>query len=580
MENNLDILENIMKPYFDKKKEIESAPIALENDKSETRLKIQEMKTERINKRKELEIELENLRVRRKVAIEDFKEKKEIEIDEYISESLNTDSNFFASYGSMLRKDLEQEYDKKLKELEADFNAKEESLINEITNLKMVSEEERTEKQSLENLNNKSDYSRVDLRELVEIKNSLRKQLFAEQKRLNKDLLELKPQQELYEQTALELKQRKQEFNEIMDKLSNFKYEYNDQNQVINSDEWRRLYEESNEISKGNQDLTQILSEQISVIHQLNDINKSLEKIDEYLGLTELTKEEISAVMMSMTPWEKEEYNRRKDIQNNVNNENVAEPEEDLGVIDSSDVIEINDPVVSKYEEKNGNVVVDKYSDLLKTIYNDVVKKANNLKSVKLNGSKEKLGENEYYISSKKDNGNYEVNGTVNLKQEDGIMLPCGEYVYDENINEAVDNLFNKTKGRSYIVKETGKEYNLSKTAIENFKSKIKKCSTIKLIKEKKIGKLDLLRVFGKRKADEIVKEIEIGEIKDNNLPEGDYINRNELIVAMDNLFTTKKLDWLKNLTDTLKDKKDELVQKLKKDDSSMELEKENVKQK
>ncbi|MBE6139073.1 MAG: hypothetical protein E7174_01010 [Firmicutes bacterium] len=556
MENNLDILENIMKPYFDKKKEIESATIALENDKSETRLKIQEMKTERINKRKELEIELENLRVRRKVAIEDFKEKKEIEIDEYISESLNTDSNFFASYGSMLRKDLEQEYDKKLKELETDFDAKEESLINQITNLKMVSEEERTEKQSLENLNNKSDYNRVDLRELVEIKNSLRKQLFAEQKRLNKDLLELKPQQELYEQTALELKQRKQEFNEIMDKLSNFKYEYNDQNQVINSDEWRRLYEESNEISKGNQDLTQTLSEQISVIHQLNDINKSLEKIDEYLGLTELTKEE---------------YNRRKDIQNNVNNENVIEPEEDLGVIDSSDVIEINDPVASKYEEKNGNVVVDKYSDLLKTIYNDVVEKANNLKSVKLNGSKEKLGENEYYISSKKDNGNYEVNGTVNLKQEDGIMLPCGEYVYDENINEAVDNLFNKTKGRSYIVKETRKEYNLSKTAIENFKSKIKKCSTIKLIKEKKIGKLDLLRVFGKRKADEIVKEIEIGEIKDNNLPEGDYINRNELIVAMDNLFTTKKLDWLKNLTDTLKDKKD---------DSSMELEKENVKQK
>lgn len=546
MENNLDILENIMKPYFDKKKEIESAPIALENDKSETRLKIQEMKTERINKRKELEIELENLRVRRKVAIEDFKEKKEIEIDEYISESLNTDSNFFASYGSMLRKDLEQEYDKKLKELEADFNAKEESLINEITNLKMVSEEERTEKQSLENLNNKSDYSRVDLRELVEIKNSLRKQLFAEQKRLN-----------------FELKQQKNYFEDIMSKLSNFKYEYNDQQQVINGADWRALYENSNETSV-----------------EIGKIKAALEKIDEYLGLTELTKEEISAVMMSMTPWEKEEYNRRKDIQNNVNNENVAEPEEDLGVIDSSDVIEINDPVVSKYEEKNGNVVVDKYSDLLKTIYNDVVKKANNLKSVKLNGSKEKLGENEYYISSKKDNGNYEVNGTVNLKQEDGIMLPCGEYVYDENINEAVDNLFNKTKGRSYIVKETGKEYNLSKTAIENFKSKIKKCSTIKLIKEKKIGKLDLLRVFGKRKADEIVKEIEIGEIKDNNLPEGDYINRNELIVAMDNLFTTKKLDWLKNLTDTLKDKKDELVQKLKKDDSSMELEKENVKQK
>lgn len=35
MENNLEILENIMKPYFDKKKEIENVPVELQKEKDE-----------------------------------------------------------------------------------------------------------------------------------------------------------------------------------------------------------------------------------------------------------------------------------------------------------------------------------------------------------------------------------------------------------------------------------------------------------------------------------------------------------------------------------------------------------------
>ena len=58
MENNLEILENIMKPYFDKKKEIDNVPVALENEKNEQANKIREMKAKRIGKRKELEEEL------------------------------------------------------------------------------------------------------------------------------------------------------------------------------------------------------------------------------------------------------------------------------------------------------------------------------------------------------------------------------------------------------------------------------------------------------------------------------------------------------------------------------------------
>ena len=65
MENNLEILENIMKPYFDKKKEIENVPVDLQNEKDEASNKLREMKNERTGKRKELEKE-------RKVVLEEI----------------------------------------------------------------------------------------------------------------------------------------------------------------------------------------------------------------------------------------------------------------------------------------------------------------------------------------------------------------------------------------------------------------------------------------------------------------------------------------------------------------------------
>lgn len=533
MKNNLEVLEEIMKPYFDKKKEIESAPIVLENEKSTYASKIHDLKTERISKRKELEDELENLKARSKVVIEDYKEKMNREIEEYISKAMDTNSNFFAGYGSMLRKDLEQEYSKKLKELEASFKEKEQAMIAEINSLKIVSEDEKNEKQALDLLDKKTDYSKVDLRELFEIKGNLRKQLIAEQKRLN-----------------FELKQQQINFDSAMLKLDAFKYEYNDQQQVINGAEWRKIYESSNEISD-----------------KMNEIRNALKKVEEYLNLTEPTKEETAAVMMSMTHWEKAEYDRRKDISSNSDgeyNNNYDDLIDETRKIDE-DMVEINDPVISKYEEKDGNIVVDDMENLLKTIYNEVVKEAMKLNSVKISESKEKLGKDEYYISSKKDDEDYKVNGTVNFSNDESIKLPCGEYINSDDINEALKNLFNKTKGRTYIVKETGKEYKISRLTVEKLKQKLKKCSTIKLVKEKKISKLDLLKVFGKQKSDSIVKEVEIGQLKDSKLAEGDYINRNELIANLDNLFTNKKLDWLRNFSDTLKSKKDSFLDKFKK---------------
>ena len=527
MENNLEILERIMKPYFDKKADIENVPVALENEKNETVNKIREMKAERIGKRKELETELENLRSRREVALKDFKEKMERDIEEYIGNAQKSNSNFFASYGSMLRKDLEREYNIKLKELEDNFRDQEETLAVEIAKLKVVTDEEISNKKTLEDLGKRSDFTRVDLREMVEIKGDLRKSLIAEQKRLN-----------------FELKQEKINFDSAMLRLDAFKYEYNDQQQVINGADFRAIYEESNKIAD-----------------KMDEIKKTLKKVEEYLKTTELTQEETAAVMMSMTPWEKEEYDRRKankDISSHSNVDNSKEDDTNNDVKD--DIVEINDNKEYKFEEKDGKIVVEDMENLIGVIYNDVVKTISDLKSVKINGSKEKLGKNEYYLSSKTNGKEYEQTGTV--KVDESIKLPCGEYVNKDEIAEAAERLYAKPKAITYIVKETGKAYKMSKDAVKKLKVALKNCTTLELVRESKLSKLDLLKVFGKKKTNDVMEQVEIGKLKDKDLKEGEYINKNETIVAFEDLFVSKKLDWLRTFSEGLKNKKDKLVEK------------------
>lgn len=548
MSNNIEILNEIMKPYFDKKEEIESAPSVLKAEKNESRSNARELQKERIEKRKALEIELENLRVRMMVTVREFNEKKEKEIEDYITKAMDSNRNLSAAYGSFVRKDLEKQYDRRLEEIVKGFKDQEEALIEQIEELKVVSDEEKQEKENLKNLNSGLDYTRVDLRQLVEIKDDIRKKLFAERKRLNQELLELKPQQEIYEQTSLELKQLQQEFKEITDKLSNFKYEYNDQNQVINSDEWRKLYEESNEISKRIQEIIELLSEQMTVIHQLNDISKSLEKVEEYIKLTELTKEETAAVMMSMTPWEKEEYDRRKLNPNykrgtGKNNE------------PNSDMVEIEDPVVADFEEIDGKIVVKNRRELLKVIFNDIVEEVKNIKGVRLNPSKENLDEHELYLSGKGDSDKeYRELSVVDLTDETPMTLPNGEYVYESDIVEGLENLYSKNKAKTYIVKATGKEYKVDLGKITKFKDKLKECSAIKLIKSKKISKIDVTRILGRVKSEYLFRKAEIGTLyKKTDMPEGVYINRNELIAKLNTVVTSKGLDWFKNIGNKLK---------------------------
>ena len=572
MENNLEVLQNIMKPYFDKQTEIENKPVELQNDKVAQTDKIKEMKQERINKRKELEIELENLRIREKFAIKNFNEKKEREIEEYISQSMDSNSSFFATYGSMLRKDLEQEYDKKLQELQKGFKDQEDYLVSQIKELKSVSDEEKEEKQTLEALDNKTDFRRVDLRELVDIKENIRKQLLMEQKRLNNELNRLQVEQRIYKSSLpMELEKHQLKFNEIMYKLSNFKYEYNDQHQVINGNEWRKLYEESNLISDEIYDLKQKIAKDLTDSDEILEIKESLSKLDEYLDMTNLTDEEIKVIMMSMTPWEKVEYDRRKKVTNNdllpdideisnnidKNFKNLFENRQDV----KEDIVEINDPVNSAYNESTEDLVVENELDLLQTIYNDIVKEAMELKSVRINDSKGNLKENEYYISTKKGDQEYRVRGTVDLDfgeefDQEPLKLPCGEYVDSSDIKKALSNYYKKNKAKTYVVKQAEKSYEITRRTILKFKNKLKKCSSVFLEKQN-----DEFIVFGQESNSKAMPfDSKIGKIKADDFSDGEFVNRNELIISMKNLFTTKKQTWLRKLSKGLKNKKDDFL--------------------
>lgn len=676
MKNSLEILQNIMKPYFDKKAEIENKPAELENDKSIQLDKIKEMRQERINRRKELEIELEeleskieelkndreekikslkieleNLKVRTKISIDDFNERKEREIEEYITKTMDSNRNLSAVYGSFVRKDLEKQYDTRLKDLEAKFKQTEEELteqvneleiqtdfenelkeekarlLKEIKSLKSVSEEEKEEKQNLENLDNRTDFRRVDLRELVDIKENIRKQLFVEQKRLNNELNRLQIEQRIYiTSLPMELEKQQLEFNEIMYKLSNFKYEYNDQHQVINGNEWRKLYEESNKISDRIYELKQKIAEGITDSEEILNVREALANIDKYLEMTNLTEEEIKVVMMSMTPWEKAEYDRRKALSNSeligldsdedefeeikidelpedeleekedleeldkILDKIVENDDEILGVEENKDIVEINDPVESNYTEAENDIVVENELDLLQTVYNDIVKQTMALKSVRISQSKHNLKENEYYISAKQGDEDYKVSGLVNLATEDkSLKLPCGEYVDLAEMKQALKNYYKKSKARTYFVKQAEKSYEITKGTLSKLKKALKKCSAIELFKENKLPGLDMFRVYGKEKSDEIIREAEIGKMKAENFSEGEFINRNEFIISMKNLFTAKKQTWLRSLSDSLKAKREELLDKMKETkesivaeslmDSKYEKEEENVKQ-
>lgn len=524
MERDFEKLEQIMKPYFDKKYEIERELGSAKREQDNLNNKISKIRDNREQEKRQLELRLEKLI-----------DNKNKEISEYIEQIYLSNPNVSPIYVSMVKKDLEQAY-----------KNQEDSLNSKIAELGNETEEEINSLEAINKLDNTPNYDRVYEKELQNISEDLRKQLLSYQKEISE-----------------KLSQEKINFDNIMLQLSKFKYEYNEQHQVINGNVWRELYDKSN-----------------TTLENINSLKKVLNATEDYLSLTDSKNYKY----ISLAPWEQSEYDRR----NSKKEEEIIKVDEQPLMLEESnkeltktddslelslddlkkeaevavnkvldnDKEKIEDPVISTSVHINDQVISDDYSELVKQIYNDVIEEAESLRSISLNSSKGKLLPSERHLSVKNSkNDTFKTTTSVDLgyKEDEEIQLPNGEYVNKNDFVDALNKYYNKNKGKEYVVQEISENLEINRENISKFKKALKNCSIIKLIKDKALSALDLKRVYGKEKTEEYVSEAkQIGAFS-TDLPEGEYVSRNELIAKMKKLFSEKKISWLKKVSEKLK---------------------------
>lgn len=461
-------LEEIMKPYFAKKLELDK--------KYKTD---EEFINKCLEEKRFIELRLERLR-----------DNKEQEIQQYISKNLSPNR---PDFGSMIRRDLEQSYANKELELETRINELDKEIAAQRS--KVPSEIDK--------------FYRLDVRELVQIKGELRKPLIAAKKELE-----------------MTLKETQLKFDTIMLKLSNFKYTYDENHRVLNGNEYKKLFDESH-----------------SLVEVKYNIQNQLKKIDEYLGLTGLTKEETSVIMMSMTPWEKEEYDRRKALNNDEQIEKISN-EEEQPIEEETEEKQNEDEVVEKKEEVEENLKDKVDNELLETIFVDIMKSAKQLRTIKLSQD----GKAQYL--STKENGDYEAIG--NIDEENKVQLPNGIYLNEKDIKEALKNYGKQSKGRTFKVTVLNGTYEISKNVLKTVKKSLRDCSIIKLLREKKLGSFDIKRVYGKVAGEKYSKKAQLGEVK-TDMPTGNYINIDDFGKNLKTLLVEKGPSWISIIGEKIK---------------------------
>ena len=517
MDDSLQRLNEIMKPYFDKKQQIEDYVIKRETDKANSKDKADTLRSDRLQRKRALEKELQDLRDRKDKYIENLENKRDVEIEEYMNNY--SKDNFI--YAQAIKRELQMEYNNKIEKFKEDLNKREISLIRQIRLLRSREKEEKEERLNLDYLKKKSDRKNVDLRELFEVKSELRKNLFAYKRELQ-----------------LELEQEQINFNEAMLNLSRFKYEKDAQGRVINGEEWRNLYQEGDKISD-----------------KINRLRNTLKKVDESIALVQPTIEESNAIMKSMAPWEKEEYNRRKNAP--IQLEDDGE-ELDNNIVYNEDVVDVLEDVKTpEYVNEDSKIQVSSKNDLLQLIYNEIIKEVKDLRTVRLNPSKGALKDSEYYISTKEGlNNDFNLSDTpLSLEDNKTLKLPNGDYINQNDFNAALKLYYDKNKGKIYQIKD--KKYKINSSTIRKLKSKLKKCCALKLVRDNKISQTDIKRVYGKETTENLFRDSTLAILSNVNMPDGDYINKFELITKLETLFSTKKLEWLKNISQNIKEKID-----------------------
>ena len=460
-------LEEIMKPYYDKKENIEK---------------------QYIERKSFLNLRLENLR-----------NNKAREIEEYVQNAVAERPDFYAGYGAMIRKDLEQAYAKKEQELEQEIK-------------------------------DNDKYYRLDVRELVSIKEDLRKKLISARKEIELQIAEVGVQLD-----SLKLK------------YARFEPVYDENYNMLNGDERTKIFNENHRL-----------------IEVKYNLEKQLEAIKENLSITEITKEEASILMMSLTPWEQEELNRRRASREveNVEVPSIETPEEIESEVtdpveeDKNDEITEETPVVTEEEPvaelpeepeivpeeekiEEDVVLVDSFKALLDTVFEDVLNSAKKLRTIKLEGS------NPVQLSTR-NNEDPEYNYAGDL--EESVSLPNGAYLNKRDIFKALDNYRKENKGRTFKVKGYNDTFEINRKTIRLVKKHLRECSAIKLVSEKKLGHFDIKRVYGKEQAD---KFVELGKVE-TKMASGEYINLNEFAYNLKDVFAEKGITWFEKFKNKL----------------------------
>ena len=209
-----------------------------------------------------------------------------------------------------------------------------------------------------------------------------------------------------------------------------------------------------------------------------------------------------------------------------------------------------NDAIESNYTEIDGKMVVETYDDLLVSVYNEIMKEIEDIKSVRLNSSKS--NDENYHVSVKdKNDSEYKHSGFI------AAETLSGEYINEEDFNLALKNYYAKDKGRTFVVKENDKEFKISRGTIRGMKNQLKECTSLNLVKDGKLSAFDLYRVSGKeRNTKDYYSDLGQINTRTENM-DGDYINRNELIAKLDNVFKVKKTSWLKKVADKFRPKRE-----------------------
>ena len=544
----MEKLEQIMKPYLDKKEEIEK----ILNKPEEQRKAIKNIVDRRNNERKVLEMRLEHLR-----------DNKEREINEYLQEYAMTSAS--SNYLQIIKADLEKAYREKEEEILKDLSEFDASTQEEILN---VEESFKTNGKSLD------EYQK----ELNEISDSMLKQLYQEEQKLQ-EKLDIQKDKEFHLQ-----RQRRY-----------FKYEYNEQNQLVNAYKYKELQDEIDSVEVKIRDIEAKLK---MISEYRNDIknhtyNNWAVSVSQSQNISDSVKEEeiemvslpvdetvttIDAEENILTNVEEENTVvtvEKENISTNVEEENLDETvstieEEQIEETNESeienrnsfgtpilpvdDIDIIEDEIRYNVLRANKKIVVDTYTDLIKMVYCDIMKELNDINTLRLDTSKGGLKESEAYISEKNNDASYSILGKVDLgNDENSIELPCGEYINSSDFDQAVEEYYNKNKGVTYEVQGYNARLKITPKTLKKFKNELKRSSEFSLTKNSKTSKTDTRKVAVK---------MDNGDVKTiatvySELPADDYISRNKTIYTLSNLFKQKNKSWISRALEKFESKEE-----------------------